>query len=69
MKLVENWRDCWKWFSVRALAAIGLLPAVWMMLPEDLRAYVPATWLPWIAAAVALGGLVGRMVDQTKAQP
>jgi hypothetical protein len=53
MKLVENWKDCWKWFSVRALAAIGLLPAVWMMLPEDLRAYIPVTWLPWIAAAVA----------------
>lgn len=64
MKLVPNWRESWRWFSVQALVAIAALPMVWVALPPDLKDAVPDDWLMWIAAAVALAGMIGRVVDQ-----
>lgn len=64
MRLVNNARSAWKWYSAQALAALTVVPLVWETLPAELRAYIPDTWNVWILSAVALGGLVGRMVDQ-----
>lgn len=66
MTLIPNWRECWRWFSVQALAAIAALPLVWPSLPADVRAWVPDSWQPWILVALALGGIAGRLVDQSK---
>jgi hypothetical protein len=67
MKLISNWRDAWKWFSVQALAAIVALPVVWGMLPADVKAYLPDGWEPWVFVALAFAGIAGRLVDQNKA--
>lgn len=64
MKLVPDWKDAWKWHSTKAFAIIAAAPAVWVSLPDDLKSSIPATWLPWIAACVALAGFVGRMKAQ-----
>lgn len=69
MRFVENWRNAWKWFSVQALAVIIALPMVWMALPADVKAMVPDGWEKWIVIAIAAAGLMGRLVDQTKAKP
>ena len=66
MRLVENWKEAWTWFSVQAMAALVALPVAWTMLPEEVKAMIPADWVKWIMVAIALGGLVGRMVDQQK---
>jgi len=66
MHLVENWRQAWRMFSVQALALLAALPVVWMTLPEDLKAMVPQDWTKYIMVAVAIGGLVGRLVAQPK---
>ena len=66
MKLVENWKQCWRWFSVRALAAIVALPIVWPMLPADVRAWMPESWEPYALMTIAAGGIIGRLVDQQK---
>jgi hypothetical protein len=64
MRLVDNAKQAWKWFSVQALAAVALIPLVWQELPYEAQAIVPAEWRPWALAAVAVSGLVGRLVDQ-----
>ena len=66
MTLVENWKSAWKWFSVQALAVIALLPLVWPSLPPGVTAWVPESWRPWIIAILAVGGIVGRLIDQQK---
>jgi hypothetical protein len=68
MRLVENWKQAWKMFSVQALALLAALPVVWMTLPEDVKAMVPADWMKWIMVAIAIGGLVGRLIAQPKVE-
>jgi hypothetical protein len=67
MKLIPDWRQAWKWFSVQAFAIIIALPVIWMALPADVKAYLPDSWKPWIMVALAAAGILGRIVDQNKA--
>jgi len=64
MQLIDNWRKAWRMFSVQALALLAALPAVWMTLPEDIKLMVPADWTKYLMIAIALGGLVGRLIAQ-----
>lgn len=64
MRMVSDWRRAWRWYSSQAFAALAVLPAVWVSLPPDLKSYVPEAWMPWIVSAVAIGGLIGRLIDQ-----
>jgi len=66
IKLVEDWRQAWRWFSVQAMAVATAFLAVWAAFPEDLKAVLPAGCTKAIAIAVLLVGLVGRLVQQPK---
>ncbi len=67
MSLVKDWRLAWRWFSIQALALIALLPMVWSTLPPQVTGWVPEEWRPWIVVVIAIGGIAGRLVDQSKA--
>lgn len=64
MKLVNDARRAWQWFSVQALAVLALVPVIWAELPVEAQALVPAEWRPWVLAGVAMAGLVGRLIKQ-----
>ena len=67
MKLIPDWRQAWKWFSVQAFAIIIALPMIWTAMPADVKSYLPDDWKPWIMVALAAAGIIGRIVDQNKA--
>ena len=64
MKLVSDARDALRWHSTQAFAALALLPLVWAELPDDLKSMVPDEYRPWIIAALAVAGLIGRLRAQ-----
>ena len=64
MKLVIEASRAWRWFSVQALGALAVLPLVWQTFPPELQAWIPPEWRPYILAGVAIGGIVGRLIDQ-----
>ena len=66
MKLIPDWKEAWRWFSVQALAAIIALPIVWGMLPADVKALLPDGWEPWAFVVLAAAGLIGRVIDQNR---
>ena len=66
MKLVENWKQAYRWFSVQALAILAALPLAWATLPPQIVGKVPESWWPWIILILAGGGLAGRLIDQNK---
>jgi hypothetical protein len=67
MKLIPDWREAWKWFSVQAFAIIIALPMIWAAMPADVKGYLPDEWKPWIMIALAVAGILGRIIDQNKA--
>ena len=52
---------------VQVLAVLAALPLVWVALPADVKGYLPDAIEPYVLAVLALGGLIGRLVDQPKA--
>lgn len=68
MKLVDNWKDAWKWFSVQALAVIVALPFVWASLPADIKGFLPDGAEPWVLVVIAVAGVLGRVIDQSKVE-
>lgn len=64
MRLVKDWRKAWRWYSTQALVAVAAIPQVWATLPPELRLAIPEDWMRWVVTAVAIGGLIGRLIDQ-----
>lgn len=64
MKLVPDWREAWRWFSVHVFLILAALPPVWATLPADVKAFLPIEWQPWVLCALALAGVLGRVKDQ-----
>lgn len=64
MKLVTDAKKAWTWFSVQAMALVALIPVIWMQLPPETQALIPAGWKPYVITAVAVAGILGRLVDQ-----
>ncbi|WP_313689789.1 hypothetical protein [Pantoea sp.] len=66
MRLVDDWKRCWRWFSIHCLTLAGVIPATWATLPDDLKSHIPAEYMGTVTAVVALCGVIGRLVDQRK---
>lgn len=66
MKLVPNWKQAWKWFSMQSMALSVALLGGWQALPADLKSEVPASWAMAVAIAILILGALGRLVDQRK---
>lgn len=65
MKLVADWKDAWRWFSVQALGVLAALPLVYATLPIE--------WQEWwrdaggqgtLIVVLSIGGIAGRLIDQ-----
>lgn len=64
MKLIPQWRKSLRMYSVQIMLAIAALPAAWEMVPIEVKALIPLPWLPWIMTALAVAGIIARLVDQ-----
>ncbi|MFB2539061.1 hypothetical protein [Acinetobacter sp. c3-l95] len=64
IKLVKNWRDCWKWFSTWAFAMIVFLAST--PLPPEVMALLPESIQHNLIAIVAVCGLLLRFINQSK---
>lgn len=66
MKLVENWKDAWKWMSVQFAAAI----VVWPLVPIEGQTAVVQMLTDLfgfkvsVPAVLAILLIIGRVVDQ-----
>lgn len=79
MKLIDGWRQAWRFWSVQ-LAALGTFltgiliafPEVtlqaWALLPADLKGAIPPQYVPLIGVAVFAASIIARLVQQRKLQ-
>jgi len=64
MKLVDDWKQAWKWYSVQG-PAIGLaLIAAWSALPDEFKASFTAGQLQVAGAVLLVLTVGGRLVAQ-----
>lgn len=77
MKLVENWRQAWRWWSVRlsalgtllsaaALAFPDALIAVWHIIPAARLARLPAGFVAIAPLLLFAGVLAARIIQQRR---
>ena len=64
MKLIPQWRKSLRMYSVQILIFIAALPAAWEAVPLEVKALIPLPWLPWIMTALAVAGIIARVIDQ-----
>ena len=79
-ELIEDWRKCWRFWSVR-LGVIGsaitavliafpdVALSAWAMLPADLKAAIPERYMPLIGVGIFVASLIARVIKQTKLEP
>jgi hypothetical protein len=66
MRLTEDWKDAWKWFSVQLPIVNTAFLATWAVLPAKFQDILPIGVVIGIAVALLIAGVVGRVINQTK---
>ena len=80
LQLIEDWRNFWRFWSVRlgivGSAVTGVLIAfpdvalsAWAMMPGDLKAAIPERYMPLIGVVIFVASLIARAIKQTKLEP
>jgi hypothetical protein len=68
MKLVDDVKNAWKWFSMHAMGWSAGAISTWMAMPKEWQdrviAAVPPHVMLGLVVAILLGGMFGRVVDQ-----
>ena len=66
MRLVEEWKGAWRWFSLQAMALTAAIQAAWAAMPDDLKQHIPARAVTAVSIGLLLLGIGGRLVLQRK---
>jgi hypothetical protein len=61
MKLIDNWKQALKMFSVQAQVLAGALLVTWGSLPVALTDQIPVNY---IAIPILVFGTIGRLIKQ-----
>ena len=67
--LVHNWKDAWKWSSVRCLASIGVITLAWAAVPKDLRDSAPQALKSILTGTLVVLGILGRITQPADGMP
>ena len=66
MKLVDDAKQAWRWFSVQAMTLAAAIQGAWVFVPDDMRATLPPGAVQWLTIGLLVMGVAGRLVDQKK---
>lgn len=66
MKLVDDARKAWRWFSIQAMALAAAIQGAWMFIPDDMKASIPPNVVQTATLALLAFGIAGRLVKQDK---
>ncbi len=65
-KLVADWKQCLRWFSVQVPAINTALILTWAQIPQKFQDAYPVKWLLATVIFLLVLGVYGRLVDQSK---
>lgn len=65
LTLVSDWRKSGRWLSVQIPAINAAFLATWALLPVKFQDALPPAAFIWIAIALIVIGVAGRLLDQS----
>lgn len=65
MKLVDDFKSAYRWFSVQAMVIAGAIQGAWLMIPEDMKASIPTNIVQTVTLVLLVLGVAGRLVKQS----
>ena len=66
LKLVQNWRSAWKWYSVHIMIVIVALPEIWSYFPQEFKDSLPPGTLKYSMMFLGVSAILARMFSQEK---
>lgn len=63
-KLIDNWKEAWRWMSVNCMTGAAALQAAWLAMPDDLRASLPNHFMSITTMGLLFMGLFGRLTTK-----
>lgn len=66
VKLVDDWKDCLRWFSVNMMVIAATIQGVWASLSEDMRASIPTEIVSGLTIFTLVLGVAGRLIKQER---
>ncbi len=66
MKLVNDWKSAWKWYSVNSNILAGALVGAWLALPDKMQDSFEPCELKAAALTLIVLSIGGRLIDQGK---
>jgi hypothetical protein len=64
VKLVDDAKRAWRWFSVQAMAWAVAIQGAWEFAPDDLKAGMPPKLVTVVTVTLLVLGIAGRLVKQ-----
>lgn len=64
MKLVEDAKGAWRWFSMQCMAGALAIQGAWEVIPADMKSSIPQQYVTWLTLGLLAFGMVGRLVKQ-----
>lgn len=61
MKLIEDWKQAWKWASVRCMSAGLAIQGAWMFIPEDMKDSLPKSLVSVVTITLLFLGVAARI--------
>ena len=64
MKLIDNWKDAWKWLSVHCMVLAGSIQGAWLYIPDDMRQSIPSKLVTGLTIGLLMLGVIARLIKQ-----
>lgn len=64
LKLIADWKQAWKWFSMWSMGASTAFLSTWALLPAKFQDSIPQNVVIGIAVGLLAIGMAGRVVQQ-----
>lgn len=64
IQLIPDWRQAWRWWSVRLGALAAALPPLWSAIPEDIKSRLPGSTATIGASVIAIAIVIARVLPQ-----